>query len=75
MKSKIEDIIKKYVEQYPKIKNVQTKWDEPLIFYADANDEMFNILKEAVSQTHALPKDLMPGAQTVVAYFCLSTVR
>ncbi len=69
MKSEIEGIIKKYVEQYPEIKNVQTRWYEPLIFYADANDEMFNILKEAVSKTHALPKDLMPDGQTVVAYF------
>ncbi|HBD64039.1 MAG TPA: (Fe-S)-binding protein, partial [Clostridiales bacterium] len=69
MKSEIEGIIKKYVEQYPEIKNVQTRWYEPLIFYAAANDEMFNVLKKAVSETHALPKDLMRDGQTVVAYF------
>ncbi len=69
LKDKIEKIIKQYIADYSEIKNVQTKWEEPLIAYADANDEMFYKLKDVVSPSHALPKDSLMEAQTVVAYF------
>lgn len=69
MKNKIEVIIKKYVENYSELKNVQSKWKEPLIAYADAYDEMFYKLRDAVSSSHALPNDALIEAQTVVAYF------
>jgi epoxyqueuosine reductase QueG len=69
MKSKIDMIIKQFVQHYSKMKDVETKWTEPLVTYADANDEMFNRLKDIVSPSHALPRDLLPDARTVVAYF------
>lgn len=69
MKNQIESLIKQYVASYTEIKNVQTKWKEPIISYADANDEMFYILKDVVSPTHAMPKDMLPEAESVVAYF------
>lgn len=69
MNNQIETIIKEFIENYIKTKKVQAKWKEPLIAYADAGDEMFYRLKEAVSSSHAMPTDLLPEAKTVVAYF------
>jgi len=69
LKNKIENTLKQYVADYSKLKNVQTKWEEPLTAYADANDKMFYKLKDVVSSYHALPKDSLKEAQTVVAYF------
>jgi epoxyqueuosine reductase QueG len=69
MKNKIEMTIKQFVKQYPEVKNVETKWLEPLIAFADAKDERFQGLKDSVSPTHGLPTDILPEAKTVVAYF------
>ena len=69
MKDKLEMIIKQFVKHYSETKEVQTKWKEPIIAYADAMDKMFYNLKEAVSVSHAMPKDLLPEAKTVVTYF------
>lgn len=69
MDNKVQTIIKKFVEHYSETKDVQTKWKEPLVAYADARDKLFYKLKDAVSPSHVLPKDLLPEAETVVAYF------
>lgn len=69
MDNKIEIIIKQFVQHYLKIKDVQTKWEEPLVAYADAMDEMFYKLKDVVSSSHAVPKDFLSEARTVVSYF------
>lgn len=69
MKEKLEFIISQFIKNYSKVKEVKTKWKEPIIAYADAMDERFNELKDIVSNSHELPKDLMPEAKTVVAYF------
>lgn len=69
MNSKIEMLIKEFVNHYCDTRNVQTKWKEPLVAYADAEDEMFCRLKDVVSPSHAMPKELLPEAKTVVAYF------
>jgi len=69
MNNKIEIIIKQFVEHYSEMRDVQTKWKEPLVAYADATDEMFYNLKNVVSPSHAIPQDFLPEAKTVVAYF------
>ncbi|WP_461612029.1 epoxyqueuosine reductase [Clostridium sp. Marseille-QA1073] len=69
MNNKIEIIIKQFVEHYSEMRDVETKWKEPLVAYADAMDEMFYNLKDAVSPSHAIPQDFLPEAKTVVAYF------
>ena len=69
MSEKTGDLIKQYVAKYAKIKGTRTKWQEPLVAYADADDQMFSVLKEVVGPTHALPRDFLPGAKTVIAYF------
>jgi len=47
----------------------KARWKNPLVAFADAADPMFSRLKEAVSPSHALPEDLLPGAGTVIVYF------
>lgn len=69
MKDKLETIIKEFIKHYDQTKEVKTKWKEPIIAYADAADESFGELKNLVSPSHALPKDLLSEAKTVVAYF------
>ena len=69
MNKKVQLIIKEFVKNYSETKDVQTKWKEPLVAYADSMDEMFNNLRCIVSPSHALPKDLLPEAKTVVTYF------
>ncbi len=69
MKIKLENIIKKFVREYPKNQDTKGKWGEPLITYAAADNKEFYSLKKLVSPTHALPKDFLPDAKTVVAYF------
>lgn len=69
MKEKLEIIIKQFVQEYSQRKDVNSKWKEPLIAYADPMDERFHELREIVSPSHGLPKDLLPEAKTVVAYF------
>ncbi|CAB1244463.1 epoxyqueuosine reductase [Clostridium sp. WLY-B-L2] len=69
MDNKIDVAIKQFLKNYSKEKNIQTKWEEPLIAYADAEDEMFYKLKSVVSQSHAMPRDFLPEAKTVAAYF------
>ncbi|MBU5437829.1 hypothetical protein KQI42_07405 [Tissierella sp. MSJ-40] len=69
MKAKIESIIKNYVNNYHNIQDIETRWKEPIVSFANANDPIFYKLKEVVSPTHSLPKDFMEEAETVIAYF------
>jgi epoxyqueuosine reductase QueG len=69
MNNQVQSIMNQYIEHYSDSRGVQTKWKEPLVAYADAEDEMFYNLKNAVSPFHALPKELLPEAKTVVTYF------
>lgn len=69
MEDRIESIIKDYVKQYESIEEVETRWKEPIIAFADARDPMFNMLKEVVAPSHALPRDFMADGKTVISYF------
>ena len=69
MKTKLENIIKEFVTKYPKNHDTKSRWGDPLITYADADNKEFYTLKKVVSPTHALPKDFLPEAKTVVTYF------
>ena len=54
---------------YQSAGRVHTSWREPLVAYASADDPLFHTLKDVVSPSHAMPKDLLQDAQTVIAYF------
>jgi len=46
-----------------------SRWETPLVGFADAADELFERLKEVVQSSHAMPSDVLPDARTVVVYF------
>lgn len=54
-----------------KLIHVQTKtqYREPLVGFVAASDPGFQKLKEVVTPHHLLPQDILPQAQTVVAFF------
>ncbi|MFW6282146.1 MAG: epoxyqueuosine reductase [bacterium] len=68
-KDKIVHLIKQYVKDYSRKKGVRTKWREPIVKFADAEDGLFFELKEIVSPTHGLPTDFLSDAKTVISYF------
>ena len=46
-----------------------TKYREPLIALAAADDPRFEQLRQVVDPAHKLPQDLLPGARSVVSFF------
>ena len=69
MKNKTIQEIRDFVAGYQKKKDISTSWDVPLLGFAAADDPLFEQLKTAVSPTHAVPKDLLKNAGTVVSFF------
>ncbi len=65
---KIENLISKTVRNYSKNKDLSL-WLEPIVGCADASDPLFEKLKEAVSENHFMPKNLLPEAKSVIVYF------
>jgi len=69
MKEKIAGIIREYVEEYGKKGEIATKWDTPLVGFADANHPDILHLKEIIAPSHKLPSDVLADASIVIAYF------
>lgn len=69
MKKLLIRAIKDYVNNYKRINNTKTDWDEPLVAFASSLDPLFLELKKVVSISHNLPTDLMEDARTVISYF------
>src|SRR4030042_2525740 len=61
----IVQFVRGYGEKVP----VVTKWKKPLVGFASADDPLFSKLKEVVRPSHALPRELLPSARTVVGFF------
>jgi epoxyqueuosine reductase len=64
MKELIEAIIRQTIRQ-----SRLPYYREPVIGYGDAADPLFRELKKVVNTDHLLPQDLLPAAQSVVAFF------
>lgn len=69
MKSSIISAVQKYVAAYPAGENTFTRWEPPIVGFADARDPLFDQLKSVASPTHATPRDFLVPAQTVIAFF------
>lgn len=69
MNALITQKIIRFVDDYQNSQNIETRWLEPLVGFADAHDPLFSELHSAVSPTHAMPDDLLQGAHSVVVYF------
>lgn len=51
------------------VKGFVTRYREPLIGYASAEDPMFAELKQVAHSGHLMPSELLPGAESVVVFF------
>jgi epoxyqueuosine reductase QueG len=65
----IQEEISDFVKKYPERGATETRWKAPIVGFASADDPLFVRLKEVVRPTHALPRDLLPNGNTVIAYF------
>lgn len=65
----IEAMIRDFIASYPRQRSVETLWREPIVGFATAQDPLFDRFKEIVRPTHATPRELLPGAKSVVVYF------
>jgi epoxyqueuosine reductase QueG len=69
MKQKIRAEIEQFARDYRDRYQTITSWGIPLVGFASASDPMFLKMKSIVSSSHALPRDLLKEAVTVVAFF------
>ena len=69
MQETICRLIREYTAAYPARVGSETKWGEPLVAFASADDELFGSLRQRISPSHALPNELLPDARTVIVYF------
>jgi len=65
----IEDRIADFVDEYASRRDTLTRWQRPIVAYADASDALFEKLKEAVGPEHMMPSDFMEDAATAITYF------
>ncbi|HOO90129.1 MAG TPA: hypothetical protein PLA74_04830 [Syntrophales bacterium] len=49
--------------------NAFSYWEIPLIGFVSAARPEFNDLKKIVSENHLVPRDILPGAKSVICYF------
>ena len=69
MQETISQEIELFVRNRVQNNLTRTKWESPLVAFADAKDPLFEKMKEAVRPSHATPEDLLKNAQTVIAYY------
>ena len=69
LNKRISKLIKNYIKEYEKRDDIESNWKEAIVDFADANDPLFEELKDVVSPSHALPQDILSDAKSVIAYF------
>jgi epoxyqueuosine reductase QueG len=65
----MEQFIASVVQEEVSRAGTRTRYREPLIGFADADDPRFPQLRAVAEPTHLLPRDLLPGARSVVSFF------
>ncbi len=61
----IENLIGDLVEQC----HNKTSYGKPVIGYGTVDNPLFTDLKELIDADHLIPRDLLPGAKTVIAFY------
>lgn len=69
MKDKITKLIRNFVRDYESKEGISDIWREPIVGFASANHPYILSLKEIVLDTHSMPKDVLPDATVVIAFF------
>jgi epoxyqueuosine reductase QueG len=65
----LEALIRKTIEEMVQNAGTETSYRPPLIAFASAANPGFARLPEIVTPEHLLPEQLLPGAQSAVAFF------
>jgi len=65
----LADSIRLFVEQAVARAHTSTRYRTPLVGFAVADDPAWNVIRDRVTAEHLLPTDILPGAQSVVAFF------
>ncbi len=65
----LADEIRAFVEAMVAGAQTHTRYRTPLVGFAAADDPAWQVIRERVNPDHLLPTDILPGAQTVVAFF------
>jgi epoxyqueuosine reductase QueG len=61
--------ISDFVQAFPDHGKVETRWKEPLTAVANAKDPLYHELKQIIGPTHAMPDDIVAGAESVIVFF------
>ncbi|MDR2110941.1 MAG: hypothetical protein LBP32_06500 [Spirochaetaceae bacterium] len=69
MNGKIRETVEKAVLGYEGELGPRKIWKPPLIAFLSASRKDLSILKRAVSPSHLLPEDVLPGARAVISFF------
>jgi epoxyqueuosine reductase len=65
----LQQYITHEIETIVRLSSPGSKTRLPLVGFADANHPLFGELRNIVDQSHYLPSDILPGAQSVVSFF------
>jgi len=65
----IELLINHVIEKEASETGPEIRYRQPLIAYTNADNPLFGQLKVLADPFHVLPSDILPGAQSVVAFF------
>jgi epoxyqueuosine reductase QueG len=57
------------IQQWREQHSTKNYWQEPLLAVARADDPIFPRLREVASPEHAMPRDLLSGADSVIVFF------
>ena len=68
-KASLADTIRLFVERVVAAVRTKTRYRTPLVGFAQADDPAWSMIRERVNPDHLLPTDILPGAQSVVAFF------
>lgn len=63
------DLIRTFIARAVRGAATVTRYREPLVAFAAADDSRFADLRVVVGPEHMLPEDLLPGARSVVSFF------
>ncbi len=65
----MDQLIKNIVARKTRMNSHRTRYRSPLVGFASADDPLFGQLRQVAHPDHLLPKEMLPDAKTVIAFF------
>jgi epoxyqueuosine reductase QueG len=65
----MEQLIKDIISEKIRTSSNRTRYRSPLVGFSAADDPLFRQLRQVANPDHLLPEEMLPGAQTVIAFF------